>query len=236
MEKAIKMGPMDRTLIPAVILLLGIICVFELSSIDLIVQDYFYDFTQKSWMVNAKSFGPRLLFYTATKFFVMLVSLVLLLSALSTKFMLWVFRNRLRRVDVLVALATLAIAPSLVAWSKATTNVHCPYDLHRYHGAMPYAKVFEKYPPHQKPKVPGRGFPAGHASGGFALMSLAGMACTRRGRWIGFSIGISLGTIMGVYQMFKGAHFLSHTLVTAVFCWIVFLSMRRLFGLAHTGS
>ena len=226
---------MDRTLIPSIILLSGIFFVFELSSIDLIVQDHFYDFTRQAWLVNAKSFWPRLLFYTGTKSFVMLASLVLLLSVFSRKFMSCVFRNRFRKVDVFVALATLAIAPSLVSWSKATTNVHCPHDLVRYHGAMPYAKVFEKYPHDQKPKVPGRGFPAGHASGGFALMSLAGLASTRRGKWIGFSLGISLGTIMGIYQMLKGAHFLSHTLVTPVFCWIVFLTLRRLFGAAVAG-
>lgn len=226
---------MDRTLVPAIIVLLGVFCVFELSSIDIIIQDHCYDDTHHAWLVNAKSTWPRLLFYTGAKFLVILTAVMLLLSVLSRKFMAFVFRNRFRRIDVLVALATMAIAPSLVAWSKATTNVHCPYELQRYHGAVPYAKVLEKFPPDEKPKSRGRGFPAGHASGGFALVSLAGLASTRRGKWIGISIGISLGTIMGVYQMFKGAHFLSHTLVTAVFCWIVFLTLRRLFGAAGAG-
>lgn len=48
-------------------------------------------------------------------------------------------------------------------------------------------------------------------------------------------IGLLLGTTMGVYQMLKSAHFLSHRLVTAVFCWIVFLTLRRLFGVAFAG-
>lgn len=236
MEKVTRISLMDRTLLPAIIVLLGVFCVFEVSSIDVIVQDHFYDFTRRAWLVNAKSMVPKLLFYSGAKFLVILTSLALILSVLSGKFMSFICRNRFRRMDVLVALSTLAIAPSLVAWSKATTNVHCPYELQRYQGTVPYAKVFEKFPPDQKPKSRGRGFPAGHASGGFALMSLAGLASTRRGRWIGLSVGIVLGSVMGLYQMLKGAHFLSHTLVTAVFCWIVFLSLRRLFGVVGADS
>ena len=82
--------------------------------------------------------------------------------------------------------------------------------------------------PRPRPTRRGRGFPAGHASGGFALVALAGLAATRRSRRIALAIGLALGTMMGIYQMLKGAHYLSHTLITALFCWIVFLTYRRL--------
>ncbi|NJM38214.1 MAG: hypothetical protein HC845_10365 [Akkermansiaceae bacterium] len=59
------------------------------------------------------------------------------------------------------------------------------------------------------------------------MLSLAGLATTRKVRGIGIMIGLGMGTWMGVYQILKGAHFLSHTIITAIFCWIVFLVWRR---------
>jgi membrane-associated PAP2 superfamily phosphatase len=49
------------------------------------------------------------------------------------------------------------------------------------------------------------------------------------------SVGLTAGTVMGVYQMLKGAHYLSHTLVTALVCWLIFLLWRRIFR-AHDGA
>jgi len=94
-------------------------------------------------------------------------------------------------------------------------------------------RVMEICEPGQRPKKRGRCFPAGHASGGYALFSLAGLATSRRGRWIGVSIGLVVGGAMGGYQMLKGAHYLSHTVVTVFVCWIVFLLLRRLFKAAE---
>lgn len=232
MKKVTRSKIMDRSLVPAIILLFVVFGVFELSHIDLWLQDYFYDGTGHAWIVNPKSFWPRLFFYTGPKFLIILSAVTFFLALGSPRFMAVVFRNRFRKIDLWIVLATLAIAPSLVAWSKATTNVHCPYDIQRYGGREPYVKVCEPIPSSHSPKSRGRGFPAGHASGGYALLSLAGLSSTRRGRWIGLGIGMLFGTVMGSYQMLKGAHFLSHTLVTAVFCWIVFLTMRRLLGAA----
>ncbi len=134
------------------------------------------------------------------------------------------------RRDLWVAVLTLATAPALVALGKANTNTFEPSRIRRYGGDVPYVKVIEQYPPGDHPLRRGRAFPAGHASGGFALLSLAGFASTRRGRIMGIFVGLTSGTAMGTYQMFKGAHYLSHTLFTAIFCWIVFLAWRRILG------
>ena len=132
-----------------------------------------------------------------------------------------------------VVIATLATVPALIATSKATTNVFTLDAIRRYGGGAPYVKVMESYPENDRPQRRGRGVPAGHASGGFALLALAGLAVTRRGRGIGLAVGLGCGTMMGVYQMLKGAHYLSHTLITALFCWIVFLAYRRLLRVAR---
>lgn len=227
--KKTKTRKIDGTLYPAIFLLLGIFGLFEFSGIDLALQDQFYDFSHHAWLVDANSYWPHLCFYKAAKILLITFALLLIASLFTPKILPSGMRHRVRKVDVLIVIATLAIAPSLIAWSKARTNVFCPYELQRYGGSVVYVKVCEEFAPAQKPHGLGHGFPAGHASGGFALLSLAGLAKQRRGRWIGAAIGLTCGTLMGGYQMLKGAHFLSHTLITAIFCWIVFLLLRRLF-------
>ena len=54
-------------------------------------------------------------------------------------------------------------------------------------------------------------------------MSTAVLARTRRGQLRGVIIGFVAGVVMGTYQMLKGAHFLSHTVTTALVCWLVVL-------------
>lgn len=126
--------------------------------------------------------------------------------------------------------ASLALIPALAGLGKATTNVHCPSEIRRYGGDVPYVKTFSPYPEDECPGRRGRCFPAGHASGGFALLSLAGLARSRGGRRIGILVGLAAGWIMGGYQMVKGAHYLSHTWITMVGAWIVFLLLRRVTG------
>ncbi len=226
---------MDRSLWPTVLLLIAVFAFFEISNTDLWLQDFFYNHSTKKWIVDANDPTLRLLFYTGPKALIWIFAAAIIGICVGPEKVSR--RLHLGRREMLIVIATLATAPSLVALSKATTNVFCPYELSRYDGKYAYKKVFEIYHPAERPVTKkgkparGRGFPAGHASGGFALLSLAGLATTRRGRWVGASVGFALGTWMGVYQMLKGAHFLSHTLITALFCWIVFLSWRRLLRL-----
>ncbi len=216
---------MDRTLWPALFLGCLVFAICELTGIDLFVQDHFYNFQSHTWLVDADADIPRLLFYTGPKALIWLLGLCVIAAAVFYKKLP---RLPLNRRDLIIVFATLATAPSLVALGKATTNTFTPSQIRRYGGAVPYVKVIEHYPPGDRPTNRGRGFPAGHASGGFALFALAGLASTRRGRAVGIAIGLTVGSVMGAYQMFKGAHYISHTLVTAFICWVIFLAWRRI--------
>ena len=225
---------MDRTLWPAVALLFCVFGLFEITNIDLWTQDHFYNFATKSWLVDAKAPLPRLLFYTGPKTLIWGLGIgLLVLATTPIRWRAHLPWPDLDRRGVWIAIATLATAPALIATSKATTNVFTPDAIRRYDGFVPYVKVIESYPKNDRPTRRGRGFPAGHASGGFALMALTGLASSRRARRIGLAIGLTLGSMMGTYQMLKGAHYLSHTLITALFCWIVFLTFRRLWPSAY---
>lgn len=216
---------MDRTLWPTVLLLAAVFLLFEYTGIDLLVQDRLFDFTTQTWAVNAKAPVPRLLFYTGPKMAIIGVGVAMVVLAAGPA--RWRERWTLRRRDLCVAFAVLASAPALIATAKATTNIFCPYEIRRYGGAAPYVRVLETYSEGDRPAKRGRGFPAGHASGGFALFGLAGLAATRRGRMAGIAAGLAAGWAMGGYQMLRGAHYLSHTLITMIVCWIVFLLWRR---------
>lgn len=218
---------MDCTLWPAALVLVGLFLLFEFTPLDLWVQDHLYDFASKTWLVNAKAPLPRLLCYTGPK--ALIIALGVGMAVLAAGPERWRERWRLRRRDLLIAVAVLATAPSLIATAKATTNIFCPYEIRRYDGFAPYVRVLESYPDGDRPSRRGRGFPAGHASGGFALLGLAGLARTNRGRLAGVMIGLAAGGVMGGYQMFRGAHYLSHTLVTMCVCWLMFLLWRRIF-------
>lgn len=218
----------DRTWLPALIALAAVLLVFETTSLDLWVQDRFYDFQAHAWLVDGRGLWGRVFFYKGPKILIILFAAALLVLALGrTRWRKRLSRPPVRRRDLLAVVAVLATAPSLVALGKATTNVCFPSQIRRYGGFAPYVRTFGTYPENDRPAKAGRGFPAGHASGGYALLSLAGLARTRRGRIAGLLTGIAAGTAMGGYQMLKGAHYLSHTLVTALVCWLVFLLWRR---------
>jgi membrane-associated PAP2 superfamily phosphatase len=228
---------MQRSLIPSVILLVAIFFLFEYTSIDMLIQEHFYDFKSAFWMIDKHQAIPRLIFYSGIKNLIFLFGIIVMLTCLLplkrfTK--LGMLTNRRR--ELMVVFATLITAPSLVALSKATTNVHCPYQLTHFGGRYPYRRVLEAPPSILLRKDRGRGFPAGHASGGFALMSLAGIARTRRGMALGIGVGLVTGSAMGIYQTLNGSHFLSHTLITAVFCWIVFLLWKKLLNIGSMHS
>lgn len=220
----------DRTLGPAIALLLLLFLAFEYTGIDLWVQDHFYNFTTRAWIVDGNAPGPRLCFYDGPKVAIIVVGVAILALALCPQ--KWRARLPFRGVSrrhLWVAFLTLGTVPAAIGQLKATTNVFCPSEIRRYGGDVPYVRVVEHYPAGDRPERCGRCFPAGHASGGFALVALMGLALTRRGQKVGLALAFAVGWGMGLYQMMKGAHYLSHTVITMLLAWIGFLFWRRVF-------
>lgn len=215
----------DRSLWPAVLLLAAVLALFEFTPLDLRVQDHFYDFGARRWVVDATNPAGRVLFYTGPKAVIIALGVTLLTLALGPA--RWRERARVARRDLFVAVLVLGTGPALVGLGKNVTNVFCPSEIRRYGGDVPYVALCSSYPEDDRPATRGHCFPAGHASGGFALLGLAFLRRTRRGWWVGLALGLGVGWTMGLYQMLKGAHYLSHTLVTMLVTWIVVLAWRR---------
>lgn len=224
---------LDRTLWPAVLLLAAAFALFEFTNADLALQDHFYDFANRRWIVDAREPVARAVFYNVPKLGVIATGVALLVLALGPA--RWRDRLRFERRALWVAVATLATVPALAGLGKSYTNTFCPSDVRRYDGDVPYVKVCEPYPDGDRPERRGHCFPAGHASGGFALLGLAWLRPSRRMRFVGLALGLGLGWWMGTYQMLKGAHYLSHTVTTMLLAWIVALIWRRVIA-PHPGN
>jgi len=120
-----------------------------------------------------------------------------------------------------------ALAVGVIAWLKASTDKACPWHLVQYGGEYAFRRLFEG--------GISRGlqcWPAGHASTGFGLLAWSIMFYQRKRFRLGttaFFIAMLCGNILGVSQVLRGAHFISHQLWTALICWTVCWLVYRVF-------
>ncbi len=127
-----------------------------------------------------------------------------------------------RRALYLIACAAAVIM--VCTQARAFTGQTVPHALRPWNpGGLEHLLLFEPKPP----GYPSDAFPAGHASGGFALISLAWAWRGVRARRIGLAVGLGFGGFMGVYQIARGEHFLSHTLATGLVAWLLCALLAR---------
>jgi membrane-associated PAP2 superfamily phosphatase len=212
-------------------ILLSFLCVvltiaaFEKTTIDLRMQDLLYD-PVRGWRIDANARLPRLIFYQGPKWLlvVLVVALVACIAAPDSL----APRMPLSPAQAGFLLTCIVVAPITAWFIKRHTGVLYPCYVDRYGGKEPYRTLLESIP-----RVPGRrrgrGFPAAHCSGAFALMSLY-FVMPEPLRWLGLGLGLAAGWIVGLYQMFKGVHYLSHTIVTMFLVWTIILALSRAFG------
>ncbi len=116
-------------------------------------------------------------------------------------------------------LVAMLLSSGMVGLLKSFSPHACPWDIQAYGGSDLYMPLFSSWP---QAKL-GKCFPAGHATTGFGLMAI--YLLTRRagfryayGYWLAaFILGFGFGWV----QMMRGAHFLSHTLWSAWWVWLV---------------
>ncbi|MEQ5836164.1 phosphatase PAP2 family protein [Marinobacter sp. NFXS9] len=210
--------------------LVAAVLVCEATGLDMIVQDAFYQFGSQQWLLSKHNEVLRLLFYTGPKAVFILFAVALLVSLIGLRKKPWVQRYKRGLLTVLIAsLLTVGVVNLL----KAVTNVPCPTNLSHYDGTYPYVTLLHRVPAAEHLKRI-RCFPAGHASGGFALLSLFFLFRTKRNRMIAFNGAMALGWTLGLYKMLIGDHFLSHTLVTMGLAWLISVLVAGcVFGLAR---
>jgi len=214
---------MKKQIIITALLLALTLLAEQFTHLDVILQNKFFDFNTCSWMLSRQNnLLLHFFFYNGAK--------IALIAAGAVAFIIFgaSFESaKLRgyRYALLLFLSAMAIVPLVLAGAKKYTNVYCPAQLTLYCGTKPYAKLFESYPASfdRKANNKGRCFPAGHASGGFALMVLFFCLKKRRNKWLGLTSGVCAGWAMGFYQMLRGEHFLSHTVTSMFGAWLIIL-------------
>ncbi len=215
-----KPAPVEpRSLIAPAVALAAVVGFFGLPGmggdvVDAWFQGLFWD--GKAWLIpHGHPLGDALA-YRGPKALIIIWAVLLILAA--------IFARRVR-VRALFFLACLAVVPIVSTQLRAVTQMATPLELKTYGGAYEHLLLFEAKPA----GYPSHAFPAGHASGGFALMGLYWILGTRR--WRGLALGLFVGSWMGFYQVARGEHFLSHTLATATLAWLLCaglaLAMKR---------
>ncbi|MCF5460092.1 phosphatase PAP2 family protein, partial [Pseudomonas syringae] len=119
---------------------------------------------------------------------------------------------------------SMALSTAFVTPVKVVTSVQCPWSLKEFGGQETYSELLSPRPATDKP---GRCWPGGHAATGFTLFALFFALRDRRPRMakMGLALAFGLGTVFSVGRMLQGAHFFSHNIWTAVFCWLICLGV-----------
>lgn len=215
-----------KILTVSIIFLIITLYVFEITDIDIYINNFFFNKQTNQWIIPSNNTFYGLIFYRGVKIFLISIGISLLsIFALSFKF------NNLEdlRYITLFLFTCMATIPSFVSFLKHTTNVYPPWDLSVYNGNKPYIKLFEKYPADFIQQKKAQGYPAGHASGGFSILGFVYIFKKKKHKKAFLFFWLMLGWSMGIYQMLRGAHFLSHTIVSNIISIILTIILFNIF-------
>lgn len=213
-----------RNIILTAIVLIATILFFGLSDADIWVQRHFYDPTTHQWILDKHNKVFAFIFYDGIKRLIILIGVAMLIGTV-------VFWRRpsfipYRRSMMIVLLSSITI-PLAIGSLKALTNMPCPKSLEIFDGTYPHTCVWENYTAKECHLKQQKCWPAGHASGGFALLSLIFLFKNRRNKIIAGAVAMVVGWSMGSYKMLIGDHFLSHTTITMIVAWLLILLIAR---------
>ncbi|WDH34187.1 phosphatase PAP2 family protein [Pseudomonas chlororaphis] len=197
----------------AVILLL-----LELTTLDMDLARYFYD-PAAGGFVGGHSYFLENILHDRAKQLVIVFSVLAIVGFIGAFFVqrLKPFKRELGCLVLSLGLATAFVTPV-----KAVTAVQCPWSLKEFGGKETYSELLSPRPATDKP---GRCWPGGHAATGFTLFALFFVLRDRRPRLAHKALvfAFALGTVFSVGRMLQGAHFFSHNVWTAIFCWLICL-------------
>ncbi|HDS1220095.1 phosphatase PAP2 family protein [Stenotrophomonas sp. TWI169] len=202
------------------LIVLPLFAVFMEGGADQWLADHLFRLEGGRWALQDAWF-TRSLVHRGGKWFSTAAALVVILLS----FHHWRRgRDRTLRWALLYVVIALALGTGGVSLLKSLVPMDCPWDLLRYGGHQPYIGLFS----HRPADMPMTAcFPAGHASAGYAWLSLYFFALLWRPawRWTGLALGLGSGLLFGISQQLRGAHFLSHDLATALLCWLLSLGL-----------
>ena len=212
--------PIKIQIMTTALLLLASILLSGLTDIDLSIQDRLYDFAHHTWRLEKKAEPFHTLLYSGAKKIFISIGVGFLLVYIF-------FRNhpaiRPCKQGMMIVLLSLVLVPSVIGGLKKATNMPCPRHEIHYGGEYPHTAVWESWPPAFQNQKKFECWPAGHASGGFALASLFFLFQRRRDKTLVLLVVLPIAWATGIYKMLVGDHFFSHTLITMLMAWLIIL-------------
>lgn len=196
----------------------------EVTTLDRALAGLYYDASRHAFPLRDDLFLQNVM-HTGMKLLVIGIAFAVI-GAFMLTFLLpqWTGHRR-RLLWVVVGMAGSAL---LVSVLKHGSTMHCPWDLAEYGGYAPFHGLLGTL---EAGIAPGRCFPGGHASGGFALMAFYFVLRDRHGRAARLSLAASVisGLVMGWSQVMRGAHFMSHNLWSAWVVWTYLAAQYAVF-------
>ncbi|MDO8838078.1 MAG: phosphatase PAP2 family protein [Parvibaculum sp.] len=185
----------------------------SVHAVDIAVQAHFFDTGAAHWLIPPDDRGWQFrIFYKGLKIAVGLVGggAVLWLIARATM-------RRWTAFDTCLvgALCVLGLTPLIVGLLKKVTGVSCPAQELFFGGPYAHVAIWDRLLSLVPYNTHLRCWPAGHASAGFGLMGVRVLAPLGERLLLRYwAPGLVAGWGLGLYQMARGQHYLSHTVVT----------------------
>lgn len=195
----------------------SLLVLFESTGLDLWLSDLFFDF-QKGVFFWKNTWWATSLIHTGGKILVACIWVCLVFLLFIPFLKSGYSRLRSWRGALGFLMLSMILGPATVACGKLLVNRPYPEHIKRYGGPLEYTRLFQGPPPTHRHY---KGFPAGHASGGYGLMALYFVLLERRPRlapW-GLAFVVVLGSLFGFGQHVRGLHYASHNLWSAAICW-----------------
>ncbi|MCP3789244.1 phosphatase PAP2 family protein [Pseudomonas sp. N2-11] len=196
-------------------IMLGLVAL-EWTSVDMDIANLFFD-TATGQFIGRHSYLLENILHDRVKQGVIVLG-ILALAVFAASFLVKGLYSWRRELGCLVL--ALGVSTAFVTPLKKLTQVQCPWSLTQFGGSETYSKLLEPRPATDKP---GLCWPGGHATTGFCLFALFFALRDRKPRLarVAFAAALIAGTVLSVGRMMQGAHFLSHNVWTAVFCWLI---------------
>ncbi|MBX3506007.1 MAG: phosphatase PAP2 family protein [Parvibaculum sp.] len=189
-------------------------------ALDIRLAAYFFDNASASWLVPPSR--EDLLYWLVYR------GPKLALAIAGGGAALWLITEAVRRrwrpryTQYALGLAVVALVPLVTGLLKAVTGVSCPAQEMLFAGPYSHADMVTRLLGSVPYNEHLRCWPAGHASAGFALLGLRLVAPPLlRSAFLYTMPGLAAGWTLGLYQMARGQHYLSHTIVTMAIAFLI---------------